>query len=800
VRPSRPRLTFRSKVVLLAVILVTAIQLGTVVPVLHELKQRQQIEADERAAQAGLLYDEYIEHRTQQLTATIGALVYDFPFRQAVAEGDPPTIESVLRNHVQRADRAFELAAGVFELDGTHIASIDGGRSLWPGAAMERYALDPAMLVEPVISIGFIDARPYHAVTFLVEAPAPIAWVTMAVPIDEAFAAEVRQLTRLETTIVGFDDGGKRVFATTLVESSKASALDKLSLGDLAAASGDSFETGGWITRLRPYHDDAHGVYVALQLPMMDVEARYADVRNSVALLALIALLVTTAAAIWLSSKVTHPVRNLVDAAQRMAEGIYSQRIPVESNDEFAVLAQGFNTMQEAIASREREIVQLAHHDSLSGLPTREIVISEMRDAIEGCDRLAVVNFVLHRFDELASSLGHRTADKLVQIVADRLRNQIEDGQILGHLNRQEFMLALPQADLDEAREVVLNIQNQLRSGLAVGSANISLQIRSGIALYPTHGINASELLRCAGIARGHATHNLGSLGVYEAGQEAKSLELIQIVGDFPRALRSGELWVEYQPKVVCESGELVGAEALCRWQHPKFGRLPPDEFIEAIEQAGSISQLTRWVLHEAVTTLSVWRTHGLSISMSVNISANDLIDDELPAHLEALCARHAIDARQITLEVTESAMMHDIDHSLTVIASLRERGFRIAIDDFGTGHSALAQLKRLPVDELKIDKSFVLNIADRRDEAVVRTAIELAHQFGLTAVAEGVEDEAARTRLQQLGCEIAQGFLYSPAIRPHEFVAWARRWAAGEGADIVSLFEPREPKRKAGK
>jgi diguanylate cyclase (GGDEF)-like protein len=493
---------------------------------------------------------------------------------------------------------------------------------------------------------------------------------------------------------------------------------------------------------------------------------------------------------------VTRPVHRLVEAARRMREGIYSQAIEIDSQDEFGVLAAGFNSMQEAIANREQDIVHMAHHDSLSGLPTREIVVSDLRDAIVDVDQLAVINFVLHRFDELASSLGHRTADRLIQLVAGRLRDGLEDGQLLGHLNHQEFVIVLPEADAEHAEQSVREIQSMLRSGLAVGNANISLQIRAGVSLFPDHGVNASELLRCAGIARGHASHHMRSVGFYKPGQEEKSLHLIQIVGDFPRALQNDELWVEYQPKIDCNTLELSGAEALIRWEHPKLGRLPPDTFVAAIEQAGGISQLTRWVLEEAVRTLAGWRQRGLNVSMSVNISANDLIDDYLPGYLSELASRFDIVPQSLTLEVTESAIMHDIDSSLAVVAEIRKMGFRIAIDDFGTGHSALGQLKRLPVDELKIDKSFVLNIEDQRDEAIVRTSIELAHKFGLTAVAEGVEDESSLIRLQQLGCELAQGFYFSMPLEAHEFVSWVAAWQAGEGADIVSLVTPQKPSR----
>jgi len=796
-RIGRLKLSFRTRLVLTAVILVSAIELATVVPVLSEFKRHQVLEADERLDRADFLYDEYLEHRRLQLTMALEALLHDSPFRAAVAEGDQHAVESMLHEHVRRADRASDLAAGVFDAQGRNVAGFGGGRALWPGAAMQRHAGD-AVVDEAVASVEFIDGRPYHAVTVALGGSRPMAWVTLAAPIDAGFAAELGRRTTLETTIVGFDGAGKQIYASTIAGDQRAAAMRAIRLGNEADTPPGVSGNAAWITRLRPYAGEADGLYVALQLPVIEMAARFAGVRNTVGLLALGALLLSTGAAVWLSSKVTRPVQRLVAAAGRMADGIYGQAISVQSNDEFAVLAQGFNTMQEAIASREQRIVHMAHHDSLSGLPTREIVVSELRDAIDTSTRLAVVNFVLHGFDELASSLGYRIADRLVQLVAGRLRDQLQERQILGHLNRQEFVVVLPEANLEDAQAFVLAIQHLLRSGLSVGDADISLQIRAGVALCPQHGENASELLRRAGIARGPASHHLGSVGVYEPGQEEKTLERIRIVSDFPRALVSGELWVEYQPKVGCESGDLRGAEALCRWHHPRFGLLPPDEFVDAIEQAGSISQLTRWVLAEAVATLSEWRRHGVFTSMSINISANDLIDDYLPAYLDRLCFREDIQPGRITLEVTESAIMHDARRSLAVIAALREAGFRIAIDDFGTGHSALAQLKRMSVDELKIDKSFVLNIADRRDEAVVRTAIELAHQFGLTAVAEGVENEACRIRLQQLGCDVVQGFLHAKAMRAREFLAWARARPDGQGADILKLVRTGEQRRRA--
>jgi diguanylate cyclase (GGDEF)-like protein len=473
---------------------------------------------------------------------------------------------------------------------------------------------------------------------------------------------------------------------------------------------------------------------------------------------------------------------------RRLREGIYTQPISIPSRDEFGDLAEGFNSMQEAIANRERHIFHMAHHDSLSGLPTRDIVVGRLRDTLGEVEHLAVLNICLTRFDGLASSLGHRVADRVIELVAGQLRSGLEEHQILGHLNHQEFVLVLPGFGRDEAEAFARRLKSMLRAGVKVGDANISLQATAGLAMYPEHGDDAAELLRLAAIARNDGSHHVESVVTYQREQEDRALQLIRIVGDFPRALQNQELELEFQPQVDCNHLSLIGAEALVRWQHPELGRLAPDVFIEAIEQAGGISHLTRWVIREAVRCCAAWRSSGLDIPVAVNISADDLVDEYLPRFLSELTARHGLAPQAVTLEVTESEIIRDVHTSLAIVTCLRDLGFRVAIDDFGTGHSSLAQLKRLPVDELKIDKSFVLNMSNRRDEAVVRAAIELAHQFGLTVLAEGVENESSLARLRQLGCESAQGYHFGRPMPQHEFLRWAASWAETEGSDIVSL------------
>jgi diguanylate cyclase (GGDEF)-like protein len=533
---------------------------------------------------------------------------------------------------------------------------------------------------------------------------------------------------------------------------------------------------------------------------MRAATASYRNVRNILLLITSASLLLAIGGAFWVARMVTRPVQDLAEAARRMREGVYTQALDVVSTDELGDLAEGFNSMQQAIADRERRIFHIAHHDSLSGLPTRDLVVSQLRDKMAEVAQLTVINLALSRFDGIVSSLGHRTADEVIKLVAGVLRGLTQEGQTLGHLHHQEFVIVLPSWRTEQVMQFVERVTDTLRAGVTVKGANISLQARAGVASYPDHSTDAADLLRCAAIARNDAQHRLEPALEYRLGQEDRAVQLTRIVGDFPRALKNDELELHFQPRIDCATREVIGAEALVRWRHPELGLLPPDTFIEAIEQAGSIAHLTRWVARRALRSCASWRANGVNIGISVNMSVDDLVDEYLPYFMLDITGRHGLKPHDVTLEVTESAIMHNIQTSLSVVSCLRELGFHVAIDDFGTGQSALAQLKRMPMDELKIDKSFIMNLDDAKDEAIVRATIDLAHKFGLKVVAEGVENAQALERLRALGCEYAQGYHIAKPLPQAEFLVWYARWSKQQGPDIVTLVATDRGNRAAGR
>jgi diguanylate cyclase (GGDEF)-like protein len=775
---------FRHRVLLLAVALVVATQLVTLALVLDLFKRDTDAQAERTVGLAGVLFDEYMRNRADQLLTTVNVLVSDYGFKQAVASGDEATIRSALRNH---SSRVRATAAALFDLDGRIIVTASPDERsdasfppLTPDALQEEAR-------DRVVTIGGV---PYQTVTVPLRAPVAVAWVMLGFPIDAALAEHLESLTGLAVSFISVQGMTPRILSSTLPEGQHAEAfmgLDAERRDPQRTGKGDDTH---W-SLIRPFATNGGDVYIALQLAETMATASYRRVRNFVFLITALSLLLAVGGSVWLARTVTRPVQDLAAAARRMREGVYTEPIKVSTADEFGELAGSFNAMQHAIAERERHIFHQAHHDSLSGLPGRELVVGLLRESIARHGTLAVVSLGLDRFGGIVSSLGHHAGDEVIKLAAAALRSRLRETEVLGHLSGQEFVIGLPGRDAREAVEWIEYQADALRAGVRVSGANISLQVTGGVACYPEHSQDAAELCRRASSARSAALARHETAAVYRLGQDDRALQQIKIVGDFPQALQNGDLRLFFQPKLDLETNEIYGAEALVRWQHPELGLLAPDAFIGAIEQTGGIAHLTRWVLREAMARCAAWRNQGVTLSVAVNISVEDLTDEYLPYFLLELAQKHRLAPHVLTLEVTESAIMHNVQKSLAVVNCIHELGFRLAIDDFGTGHSALTQLQRLPVHELKIDRAFVTRNEDGKDDAILRATIELAHRLGLSVVAEGVEDDAMLERLRGLGCEHAQGYGIGKPIPQEQFLAWlAQRRSAGR-TRVVALPVP---------
>ena len=426
-----------------------------------------------------------------------------------------------------------------------------------------------------------------------------------------------------------------------------------------------------------------------------------------------------------------------------------------------------------------------AETDELTGLANRRNVMRRLRRALEDATRrdvgVALLMIDLNNFKEINDTLGHSAGDMLLRHLGPRLQEGIGARDVLARLGGDEFAVVI--GDLRAsggAEQVAQRVADTLKAPFALDGMTVHVEAAIGIAMFPEHADDALDLLQHADVAMYQAKRAKTSFEVYGPQRDGHSRERIALAGELRRALVEDELVLHYQPKVDIATAEIVGVEALVRWQHPARGLLAPDRFLPSAEQTGFMRELTLHVLDHALAQLAAWKAGGHDLVVAVNISAVDLMDVEFPAQVTAALDRHDVDPAQLQLEITETMIMADSERIVDVLGRLGECGVGLSLDDFGTGFSSFAHLRNLPVDELKIDRSFVQHMTEGdNDSSIVRATIELAHGLGLSVVAEGIETETALRALEGMGCDLAQGYLVARPLAPETLQVWLRAGGA---------------------
>ncbi len=427
-------------------------------------------------------------------------------------------------------------------------------------------------------------------------------------------------------------------------------------------------------------------------------------------------------------------------------------------------LFQLMATASNRLRRYSREQTHRAQHDPLTGLPNRILLADRAGQAMLTSRRsgtsTALLLVDLNRLREVNDTLGHHVGDRLLVAVGDRLRGELREADTVARLGGDEFAVLLPEViGVDGALEVADRLVAAMRTPFVLDGLTVEIDATFGVASFPEHGADVVRLLQCADVAMYAAKHERRAVIVYDPAMEAFTPDRLALFGELRRAIEHDGLFVHYQPQVEIATGRVTGVEALVRWQHRELGLLLPDQFIPLAEQTGLIRPLTWLVLRAALRDCRRWRSAGLELSVSVNVSVRTLLDANLAGELGDLLVHADVPAAWLELEITETTVMVDPDRSLAVLVELRALGIGLSIDDYGTGQASLAYLNRLPVDTLKIDRSFVAAMQDNAgDAAIVRSTIDLARGIGLHVVAEGVETEHTWQRLLELGCDHAQG------------------------------------------
>ena len=774
VRPLR----LSGRIVLVSLALLLLVQLAGFSVIRQSIDRNAHAQLADRLALAERVWARLLDQRAAKLHQGAAVLAADYGIREAVGTQDLDTVRSALGNHAGR------IGATMAALLDTRLAVQALGEGADTRLAPALVALAPQLAQRPGTgTVALVGGTPYQFVMVPLRAPALIGWVMMGFPLDQALIDDMQAVSGVQATLVAQPMRGQpALLVSSLRPTAEAEPLA------MVLADGD-FILGGelHLVHTSPVASGSEG-RIALRMAG-SVSAAVAPFRNLQWLLAGITVLGVVlfgVGSVWTARRVTQPLRQLVRASERLGQGRYDE--PVDNtgrNDEIGDLARAFDHMRVNVAAHQQQVHDLAYRDRLTGLPNRLRFRDDVQRAIARAQastepgHLAVLMLDLDRFKHVNDVLGYASGDRLLEGVAGRLQQVVRPGDTVARLGGDEFALLMPGADVVQACQIAERITASFELPLLLDDQTVDLSAGLGIAAWPDHAADADNLLSRAEVAMYAAKRRTAGAQVYDPASDTASAANLSLLSELRRAVEASELRLYLQPKIDITTGAVCGAEALVRWQHPGRGLVPPMEFIPFAEQTGFIRQLTLWIFEQAAAEQIALALLGVR-RVSVNLSTRDLMDLDLPDKLDAILRRHRAVAEGFCLEITESAIMDDPQRAEATLNRLAERGYKLSIDDFGTGYSSLAYLKKLPVNELKIDKSFVMAMeTDAGDAKIVRSTIDLAHNLGLTVVAEGVENAAVLALLHELKCDEGQGYHMSKPLPVPQFCDWVARWQA---------------------
>ncbi|ALD97464.1 bifunctional diguanylate cyclase/phosphodiesterase [Pseudomonas syringae] len=777
------RASFQARIagvlIVLLLIVVSAVYLAVKVATGEAVRTQAQAQLEVGSR----VFERLIDLRGKRLRDTVQLVAADFGFRDAVASSDASTIRSVLLNHGKRINASDMFLLG---MDGVVIASTvpkvpEGSRFVYDQALRNAKRAGQSVLIVP----GGGD--PHLLVESTVLAPLPIGRVVMGFTIDSGIAEELRSLSGLEVSFLTVEDGKNGELISTQPEALHAGLIELMrssSEGQMLLTEQSNLNFLSQTLMLANTSIGGDGQVIALlQSPLDKAYQAFAPLNEKIFWISMAALVASLIGTLALARSVSLPVQALATAAKRIGDGDYKTPVTLVRSDELGMLADAINTMQQGIAVREGQLAHNALHDNLTGLPNRALVMERLGSSIAAERALALLSLSIENLATIGESVSVEGVEQLLRHVGQRLQGNLRAGDTVARLGTNEFLLLLDNTSSAGAVGMADALQRLLSEPQRIDNHELELECCIGITVYPEHGDSAQELLNRAAIARKDAAFIPGRLQIYQDGRDLAHQRQITLIRDLRKAAQNGEFTLHYQPKLDIRQGYVRQAEALLRWAHPQFGNVSPAEFIVLAERTGSIYLLTNWVIEEAIRQLAEWRQRGLVLQVSVNISADDLLGDDLVGYVMKLLKQYALPAEQLVFEITESAVMSEPEKALIVLHRLRDCGISLSVDDFGTGYSSLAHLKRLPVQELKIDQSFVRNLDETSEDAViVRSTIEMSHNLGLKVVAEGVEYQHSLDLLRRWHCDTAQGYLISRPLTASAFEAWIATYQASPG------------------
>lgn len=754
--------SFRSRLIIAFLLILTLMQLTTALFVLTATQRDYRQQQTQNLNIGSNIFVEMLSNRSEQLSQSLSLLSADFGFKRAVATGEQDTISSVLANHGRRINAN---AVILLSPKGKLLSSSLPG--LTPENIDELFALTKNRSTS--FDIFNVDHNSYQFVLQPVKAPTLIAWVGMGFTMDKVVANQAKTITGIDISFI--NQSGRVDIVSTLPESLQQQVLANMTqIMQNADAVSDTIVNEYLSTAIALDKNSGHQ-WAVLHQSNEKWQQSYDALRNNMLVIFAITCLLAFLIAAWFAGGLTRPIYALVNYARKVGQGEKPQPI-IGAPAELQVLANTLSVMRENIEAREHDLVYQSQHDNLTGLYNRVAAKQQLGlllKQMHGC--IAMID--IKNFRHLNNIIGFANADNLLMLFASRLESLSPTAALISRLDGDSFLLLFQPGISHEQLELYLQ---QLTKPYDIEGSKISVNVRVGLVELSTdydHN-DIDKLIRHAEIALNQARIESLAIATYLQGEDERYLRELMIIRDLPIAISQGQLHLVFQPKVDIHNNLCNSAETLIRWLHPQLGFIPPDEFIRLAENSGNISMISDWVLNATVKQLAQWKAQGIELKVAINLSAHDLTNAQLPQDIKQLLADHDLPIEALSIEVTEGAVMKDAQTVIAVLQQFKGIGIAIAIDDFGTGHSSLAYLKLLPVNEVKIDRSFIKDIhTDATDLMIVDTSIRLIKGLNLSVVAEGVESTEGIDILRRLDCDIVQGYVYSKPLKADDFAIW---------------------------
>jgi diguanylate cyclase (GGDEF)-like protein len=718
--------------------------------------------------------DQTLRSQERVLTTTASVLAADFGFKQAVATRDKNTVESVLFNHGKRINADLML---ILDLEGK-LSTTSSLHSFDEKTIQANITKLPFREVHA--QILSIENKVYQVIVVPVKAPRVIAYTVIGFEFDQVALLKLKDLIALDLTLVQNNQ---------LIESSieREDIIKQLLQGTKQQS------PNLLLTRADYFHKTINfggskDIKATLSVPLTQIQSDFNRLIFSMLIIAVIVIVIAITFSRLLSRGLSTPLHILMEVTKKIGRGELNvpklaNRLPVE----FSELYQGFSLMGAAIENREQSIVYQAERDILTGLYNRHKTLTKVADYFNKDIHLVVITFNIKAFKALNDTIGLTNGDNILKEIAARILVYIEKSNhnldhdiIAARTNSDEFLLAVPIQKTNEIKHFIELLQSELNRPFWLDDIKINLSLYFGVANSIEHGVDAERLIRRSTMAVASAYQDQVLLRFYQDGEDEAYLYKLRLIEELKEALECevSPLFMNYQPKLNMNTGKIDKLEALIRWINKEGNFVNPELFIDLAEKAGLIVSLTRWVILQVIQQTEQWNKMGYRFKVAINLSAQDIQNEQFVDYLLNTVNNHEVSTSQITLELTERDIAENEALVVARLSHLKSLGFLISVDDYGIGQSSLAKLKSLPVDELKIDKTFILKLEQcQKDQDIVASTISLGHKLGLSVVAEGVENKESLMLLNDFQCDYAQGYYLSRPVSAEKFIEWYKTY-----------------------